>query len=323
MIDGLYGKRLEKHLGLAKSSSLFLTAVPGRRLVLSRIVAPEGLDGPTRRVQPERAHSISVHLRRPATTAGWGSWIGGTFRPVTSWELGGMEMFDLQADPIALRPSSFESVHIHLPQETIQSYCDECNEAMIPNLKCTPGLRDDTIFRWVKMLLPFFGEAHRLPTFAIDELVLLFCSYTFKQYGRSPVPEVSTGGLAHWQQRRATRLISENLNGDLGLTELASACGLSPSHFARAFRRSFGIPAHQYLIQRRIEQAKAMIQYGNLPLKQVALECGFVDQPALNRSFRAVVGTTPGTWKRHNRTAPVSLYWHAPLVTPEMQSGQV
>ncbi|WP_284271120.1 helix-turn-helix transcriptional regulator [Bradyrhizobium iriomotense] len=43
------------------------------------------------------------------------------------------------------------------------------------------------------------------------------------------------GGLACWQQKRATELLSENLDGSLPLADMADKCSLSPGHFSRAF----------------------------------------------------------------------------------------
>ncbi len=319
MIAGMFGGKMERHFGVPVISTLLLSGDAGRQLALTRVLSPSGLEGPTNRVPPEKAFSISVHLRRPGFVEGWGSWTGGRFRAVRFWDLGGMEIFNLQADPIALRRTGFETVHIHVPQQTIDSYFNSCDELPVNDLQCTAGQRDNIIYRWVTMLLPLFGDKQQLPSLAIDEAVLMFCSYTFNRYGTQPSPRSVIGGLANWQQRRATRLIAENLHGDVSLASLASACGLSPNHFARAFKRSFGIPAHKYLIQRRVEKAKALIQHSDVPLIQVALECGFPDQPAFNRSFRAVVGTTPGVWRRHNRTPATSIFWSAPSAPPNRQ----
>ncbi len=153
MIEGMFGKRMERHLGLPATSTLLLSANPSRQLALTWINAPKGLEGPSRRIPIEKAYSLSVHLRRPGAVEGWGSWTGGQFRSVKFWDLGGLEIFNLQADPIVLRPSAFETIHIHLPQQTIDSYFHDSDEPPLTDLHCAPGLGDDTLYRWVKMLV--------------------------------------------------------------------------------------------------------------------------------------------------------------------------
>jgi AraC family transcriptional regulator len=310
MAQGLHGKRMAQHLGAINSSGLVLDQSSGRTLVLTHLRAPEGVDGPTKRITPEAAHVLSIHLQRPGLVDGWGTWTEGRYRPVTFWDLGGMELFDLRAEPSVLRSSSFECVHVYIPHATLQPHVEDAGLSAVPSLHTEPGKRDDVLLSWAKSLLPYFGERYLLPSLAVDELVSMFCSYLCKTYSDVREKRESTvGELAMWQKRRASSLIHERLAGELTLTELAAECRLSPNHFARAFKRSFGVPAHQYLINQRINMAKNLLLHGDLPLLSVALECGFADQSAFNRSFRAIVKTSPGAWQRDQRTMPVTVAW--------------
>jgi AraC-like DNA-binding protein len=108
------------------------------------------------------------------------------------------------------------------------------------------------------------------------------------------------GGLAPWQRRRVVDLFHEHLDGELKLETLADECRLSVSHFARSFRRSFGTPAHRYLILKRVEIAKALLSETNNSLVEVAAQTGFSDQAALTRAFANAVGATPAKWRREN-----------------------
>jgi AraC family transcriptional regulator len=104
--------------------------------------------------------------------------------------------------------------------------------------------------------------------------------------------------LASWQIRRACEFIEARLEGDPSIAEIARECRLSASHFARAFRQTVGMPPHRWLMQRRIQRAKELLATGELPLANIALACGFVDQSHLSRIFTQQVGSTPGRWRR-------------------------
>ena len=93
-------------------------------------------------------------------------------------------------------------------------------------------------------------------------------------------------------------LLQENLDGQIGLADLARECGLSVSHFTRSFRRSFGTSAHRYLILQRIEKAKSLLSNSASALSDVALQAGFSDQASFSRTFNAVLGIPPGHWRR-------------------------
>jgi len=78
---------------------------------------------------------------------------------------------------------------------------------------------------------------------------------------------------------------------------------LSNGQFCRAFKSSFGMPAHVYLMHRRIEVAQGLMLRTGAPLSEIALRCGMSDQAHFTRTFRRVVGETPCLWRRTRRNA--------------------
>jgi AraC family transcriptional regulator len=109
-----------------------------------------------------------------------------------------------------------------------------------------------------------------------------------------------SGGLAPWQIRTTKSLVSERLAERISVEELADGAGLSASHFARAFKASLGMSPHAFVMQQRLERARALIVGTDMPLCEVALVCGFADQAHLSRLFRRVVGFSPSAWRRLN-----------------------
>ena len=112
------------------------------------------------------------------------------------------------------------------------------------------------------------------------------------------------GGLARWQARRAVTYIEGHLESRLDVPLLAKLVSFSKSHFSRAFKQSLGLPPMAYVKMRRIERAKMLMTSTNQQLTEIALTCGFADQPHLNRSFRRVLGVSPGRWRRKKVQLP-------------------
>jgi AraC-like DNA-binding protein len=112
------------------------------------------------------------------------------------------------------------------------------------------------------------------------------------------------GGLAPWQERRLREHIAANLCEPLPLSALAALVRLSNGHFARAFRQSFGVSPHTFIIEQRVSAAKRLILESEAPLAEIALSCGMADQSHLTRHFTRRVGMSPAAWRRH-QTAPV------------------
>ena len=111
----------------------------------------------------------------------------------------------------------------------------------------------------------------------------------------------SGGGLAPWQVRRATLLLLSHNPEDHGLDMLATACGLSRSHFGRAFKASTGMPPHQWLLRHHVQQAVEMLEGTDDSISTIAVKCGFADQSHLSRVFHTFMGTTPADWRRQRK----------------------
>jgi AraC family transcriptional regulator len=101
------------------------------------------------------------------------------------------------------------------------------------------------------------------------------------------------GRLSRLRMKRVLSYIEDNLAQDLSLQDVASFAGLSVSHFKRLFRKSAGLPLHQYLIRRRVERAKTLLIEGRLPISQIALEAGFAHQSHLAHHLRRILGVSP------------------------------
>lgn len=119
---------------------------------------------------------------------------------------------------------------------------------------------------------------------------------------RAPAPagkrSATRSVLAPWQMRRVLGHIEANLPASIPLQDIAALTKLSVGHFSRAFKGSFGIAPHSYILRRRIERAQALMLQTEDSLCQIALVCGFCDQAHFSRLFRRLVGVSPNLWRR-------------------------
>jgi AraC-like DNA-binding protein len=104
------------------------------------------------------------------------------------------------------------------------------------------------------------------------------------------------GGLSPKTLRRVQDHIAANLGQKITNQALAQVAKLSPSHFARAFKDSQGVPPHRYILECRVKRTQELLAT-DLPLSEIAVEVGFSDQSHLTRWFRELVGVTPGSYR--------------------------
>jgi AraC family transcriptional regulator len=105
-------------------------------------------------------------------------------------------------------------------------------------------------------------------------------------------------GLTKSQLSRVTEFMRDKVDQPIRLSDLAKLAGLSSSQFGRAFRASTGTTPHKWLLDARIESAKAMLADPRRDLVNIALETGFSEQSHFSRAFRTATGTTPNAWRR-------------------------
>jgi AraC family transcriptional regulator len=106
------------------------------------------------------------------------------------------------------------------------------------------------------------------------------------------------GRLLSWQARKVRHHIDQHISEAISVADLAALLNWSEAHFSRSFKQAFGESPYAFVIRRRVERATQYMIETDLPLKDIALRCGFVDQPHLCRIFRQSMGRTPAAWRR-------------------------
>jgi AraC-like DNA-binding protein len=99
-------------------------------------------------------------------------------------------------------------------------------------------------------------------------------------------------------RRRVLELIEAQLDERLSIDTLAREAGLSPAHFARAFKQTLGESPHRFLLARRLDRARHLIERCGAQLSDVAARSGFADQAHFTRHFKRQFGVTPGALTR-------------------------
>ncbi len=96
------------------------------------------------------------------------------------------------------------------------------------------------------------------------------------------------------QVDKALRHIEAHLKDELRLEDVADAANYSPWHFHRLFSACTGSTLGDYIRKRRLSEASKELVSGDRPIKQIAADYRFESQSAFTRSFKQLLGCTPG-----------------------------
>jgi AraC family transcriptional regulator len=296
---GAYGERMAGYLHLA-GPTIHATMGSGRsEIAVTRLHAPSGFSDPTSRIPLERAFSIHLHLR---ANQGGRLWLSGQLVPTGKRPSGGVTILDLEQDPIAFFPNPIDVAQFYIPRAALEEFAYE-NQSPLVNTVRWPHCEMDATLKHLGMtVLTAIQRSKAAPKLFLDYIGQTILAHAAYVYGGTRVSQSpARGHLAPWQARRAKEFLSANLHGNFSLASIAAECNLSVSHFAHAFRRTFGRPPHRWLMERRIDAVKNLLLTSRSTLAEVANQCGFADQSALSRTFKRVLGESPGEWRRNRK----------------------
>ena len=205
--------------------------------------------------------------------------------------------------PWGVNKGRWRSLHVYLPVRLI---ADVLEAEDLPIGEGEVALREPTGFRdaGMEQICSFFAlevqAGHPFARLRIDCLAQDLAIQLLRRH--SSIAERTTprvrGGLSARQLRRACDFMSERLDGQVTLAELAGAVGCSPTHFSRAFKQSTGIPPFAWLNRERLERARTLLTDPKLALTDIASAVGFSTQSHFTTAFRRTNGLAPGEWRR-------------------------
>jgi AraC family transcriptional regulator len=195
----------------------------------------------------------------------------------------------------------FDYLHYYLSQGLLERIALDNGVSTSFRLQEAFFIEDLVVAQMTKSILTPVEHREPLDRLALDQIAMVLGAHTLQAHCGGP--KFAAGprrGLEAWQKLRTEEMLRAHLEGNITVKELASACSLSGSHFARCFRTSFGTSVHQRLIQLRIDHAKDLLSGTRKSLVEVALLSGFCDQAAFTRSFNRLEHITPSHWRRAN-----------------------
>lgn len=224
-----------------------------------------------------------------------------TLNPGAGWLMPAGQLFSLR-----VRGAGVHSyVRISIDPVRFDRLVSAADEGAVPvTLRRTFGIEDPRIQHLVGALTAEAADDTPSGLPFVDALTIALSLQLVRQSGLAPSQtERARGGLEPDVRQRVLDVMHAHPAAHLTIDALARAAGLSPAHFARAFKESVGRAPHQYLLDLRLERARRWLDAPEATLSDVALRAGFADQAHFTRFFKRRYGVTPGVMLRSRRRA--------------------
>jgi AraC family transcriptional regulator len=295
--SGAWGNRMARHLNLPGAPALSILTRRKAQLAVTRLQSQNALPHRTAPFRPEQAFIVQLHLQNVSSFKLWQH--GRALAMENGEREGSVSILDLHQDPCFSVGPAFDILQFYISRAALDEYADESGACRCETLHWPCGKVDGGLRNLATCLLPVLEDPSLAVGSYVDHLVLAIHGYIAQNYGGiTSTPSVVRGGLAPWQLHRAKEMMKANLDGQIGLAQVARECKLSVSHFVRAFKQTVGEPPYRWLSQLRIETAKELLLHSDFPMVEIALKCGFADQACFIRAFRKLLNVTPGEWRR-------------------------
>lgn len=167
-------------------------------------------------------------------------------------------------------------------------------------LKLVPDLNDAEIR---ELMLQLLDESTREDKSLLraDSLSAALAVHSSRHYSKATFAPMASEGFSSRQSKAIVEFLEHHFAENLNLSDLASNFGLSPFHFLRKFKKTFGVPPHQWMTARRVEGACKMLALGSHSIHEIAYTFGFNSASNFARTFRNRMHCTPKQYREKHR----------------------
>lgn len=192
-----------------------------------------------------------------------------------------------------------EAITVTLSAVFLQEAVGDVFDGRLPELRARAAVRDPAAQEMIATLRRGLNDVTTYNALLLDHAGAMLALHLYGTYGEGPAPRSwINGGLGASRRRRIMDYIDDHLEDELSLADLAAQAGLTPHHFGKAFKASFGQPPWRYVNERRILRAKDMLRNGRHSITEIALHLGFASHSHFTDVFHKTAGTTPSRFRR-------------------------
>ena len=134
-------------------------------------------------------------------------------------------------------------------------------------------------------------------------LLSLLATHYIQNYSNYPDLHPPYNEDSKFDQKQINKVdfyIEQNIGKSISIDSLANQLNCSKFYFLREFKKLIGITPYQYLMKKRLEEAKQRLKLQQSDIASISLDLGFNDQSHFTHSFKKQFGMTPGQYQKRN-----------------------
>lgn len=230
---------------------------------------------------------------------------------VENWRDGQHRDFIFKRNELVITPAGLESgwrwhgkskcIVVTISPEALDRFSKLELGLLLTNrqLQDKPQFEDADLTSAAVMLLEALQE--RRPGYEVmyESLARVFVVKLLRSYGVALEAARAFGsGFTATHYKRVLDFLAHNFGNSVSVEDIARQAGMSAAHFSRLFKETIGETPYQFLTNFRIERSCEMLADREMPMIDIALACGFSDQPHFSRTFTRLMGKSPASYRK-------------------------
>jgi AraC family transcriptional regulator len=184
-----------------------------------------------------------------------------------------------------------------LPKLQVERAADELLLSSSSEVVSAPCAVDPVILSLGAVLRREFLRGGISDPLFVEAVGTVLTGHLVRRWSSRPGQRSMKGQLSPVQLRTTLDAIEAWMSSGIRITVLADQLGIGTHQFTRLFRQTMGFSPYRYVMQRRIERARVLLEKTSLPLAEIAFALGFVSQSHFTSMFRREVRTTPQSYR--------------------------
>jgi AraC family transcriptional regulator len=199
-------------------------------------------------------------------------------------------------------PGLSRTLHLYIPQAYFDEATEEYRRAGVGKKREPPDallFSDPVILSVAKSLSD--GLHQGLPDLYADAASRFLATLLLSKHNRWSDETLNLNPGSELTDRRLLRVLDfmkHHFMDSITLDQLAAEAGISRFHFVRIFKKKLGSAPHRYLVQLRMDHARALLADTDLSISQVATACGYVHSGHFASTFQRQFSVSPAAYRR-------------------------
>jgi AraC family transcriptional regulator len=191
-----------------------------------------------------------------------------------------------------------QTIILSVPAQLLQRAWQQDRDESWPGMMEMCSFRQDSrIIQTLEALATELERSIQINSAYISSLIFQLSTHLVRQYSNQVDSVIKRSGMSPSRLNKVLEYVSAGLEEELRLAEMAQVAGISPYYFCREFKKTMGITPHRYVVQQRIDRAKALLQNTSKSITEIGAQLQFPTPSHFTATFRKLVGLTPSVFR--------------------------